>query len=220
MIDFTIERSLKEKAPDMVLGVMSCSVTNTSFNEGLWDLINQLVDDIRAKYTLIRVKEQVNIAETRRVYKACGKDPNRYRPAAESLYRRIIKGNDLYRVNTLVDLVNLLSLRTGFSIGGFDADRIEGSVKAGIGRADEDYIGIGRGKLNIENLPVLRDQRGPIATPTSDEVRTAIHADTSRFLMNINAYTGEAQAREALVLAERWLTCFCQASLIKTKIIH
>lgn len=219
MIDFTIEGSLKEKAPDMVLGVMSCSVHNTNFNEALWDLINQSVDDIRARYALSRVKEQVNIAETRRVYKACGKDPNRYRPAAESLYRRIIKGNDLYQINTLVDLVNLLSLQTGFSIGGFDADRVEGAVKAGIGRADEDYTGIGRGELNIQNLPVLRDQKGPIATPTSDEVRTAIHADTSRFLMNVNAYTGEAQAKEALALAEKWLARFCQASQIETAII-
>ena len=81
------------------------------------------------------------------------KDPNRYRPAGEALSRRILKGQPLYRIDTLVDLINLLSLKTGYSIGGFDDEQIKGDLVLGIGVADEKFAAIGRGQLNIEGLP-------------------------------------------------------------------
>ncbi|MFY9597736.1 MAG: phenylalanine--tRNA ligase beta subunit-related protein, partial [Dysgonamonadaceae bacterium] len=127
-----------------------------------------------------------------------GKDPNRYRPSAEALCRRIVKGIELYRINTLVDLINLLSLKTGYSIGGFDADKIRGNLTLGVGKAGEKFEGIGRGLLNIEGLPVYRDEQGGIGTPTSDEERTKIDSDTSHLLMIINAYSGKQGLPEAV----------------------
>lgn len=38
-----------------------------------------------------------------------------------------MRGLELYRIDTLVDLINLVSLRTGYSIGGFDAGKIQGN---------------------------------------------------------------------------------------------
>jgi len=65
------------------------------------------------------IKKQPVIAATREAYKRCGKDPGRYRPSAEALRRRLMRGIALYQIDTLVDLINLVSLRTGHSIGGF-----------------------------------------------------------------------------------------------------
>ena len=62
-------------------------------------------------------------------YKRLGKDPNRYRPSAEALRRRILRGLPLYKIDTLVDIVNLVSIRSGYSIGGFDADKIVGGLE-------------------------------------------------------------------------------------------
>jgi DNA/RNA-binding domain of Phe-tRNA-synthetase-like protein len=59
----------------------------------------------------------------------------------------------------VVDLLNLVSVSTGFSIGGYDAERIKGAVVFGIGRKNEPYDAIGRGELNIESLPVFRDEQ-------------------------------------------------------------
>ena len=72
-----------------------------------------------------------------------------------------------------MDLINLVSLKTRYSIGGFDADKVEGDVMLGVGKADEKFEAIGRGMLNIEGLPVYRDDIGAIGTPTSDEERTS-----------------------------------------------
>ena len=87
-------------------------------------------------------------------------------------------------------MINLVSIRSGYSIGGFDADKIEGSLTLGVGREGELYHGIGRGELNIAGLPVYRDLVGGIGTPTSDEERTKITEETTNLLMIINGYSG------------------------------
>jgi DNA/RNA-binding domain of Phe-tRNA-synthetase-like protein len=125
----------------------------------------------------------------------------------------------LYEVNTLVDVINLVSLRTGYSIGGFDVDKITGSLVMGIGRRDEPYEAIGRGALNIEGLPVLRDEAGAVGTPTSDEDRTKLDVTTARFLMSIYAFGGSGGLQEALEAAERSLKTYVAAYDIETAIL-
>ena len=55
------------------------------------------------------IKLQPVIAATREAYKRCGKDPGRYRPSAEALRRRLMRGIPLYQIDTLLDLINLVS---------------------------------------------------------------------------------------------------------------
>jgi DNA/RNA-binding domain of Phe-tRNA-synthetase-like protein len=97
----------------------------------------------------------------------------------------------------LVDLINFVSLKTGYSIGGFDYDKIQGNLVLGIGTAGEKFEAIGRGLLNIEGLPVYRDEVGGIGTPTSDEERTKITGETTHLLMIINGYSGREGLEEA-----------------------
>ncbi len=190
MIKVTIGNELKTKNNNMALGIIQCNVQNSEYNKELWNEINNLISTLKEEYTIETITKRPQIADTRQMYLRCGKKPSRYRPAGEQLMRRIIKGVGINNVNTLVDLVNLISLKSGYSIGGFDADIIVGDIVAGIGKENEPYNGIGRGALNIHLLPVLRDQQSAIGTPTSDEVRTALSNKTSNFLMCINAYSG------------------------------
>lgn len=185
-----ITNELKNCTPSLVCAVIQCDVKNTKSSSPLWDEIRLIEEDIRLNYQIADIKNIPTIAATRQAYKNCGKDPNRYRPSAEQLNRRILQGKDLYKISVLVDLVNLVSLKSGYSIGGFDTDKILGQLTYGIGEKDEPYQGIGRGPLNIEGLPVLRDEIGGIGTPTSDEERTMLSLDTTHFLMNINAFSG------------------------------
>ena len=145
-------------------------------------------------FTTESVKEMPAIQATRTAYKKCGKDPSRYRPSGEALVRRILQGKDLYQIDTVVDLINLASIAYGYSIGGFDADKIEGdTLTLGIGKAGEPYEGIGRGALNIEGLPVYRDAQGGIGTPTSDHERTKLGCSTTRLLALVNGYDGNRE---------------------------
>lgn len=181
---------MKEINPSMAIGVIEGEVRNSEHNSELWKEIQNITMQVRESLTFDAIKDQSAVSATRKMYSACGKDPSRYRPSAEALMRRIVKGQDLYQINTLVDLINLVSLTTGYSIGGFDVSYIEGPVEAGLGRHDEIFHAIGRGLLNIGNLPVLRDTKGPIGSPTSDEERTSIRIGTSHLLMTVYAFEG------------------------------
>lgn len=198
MMHFIISDEIRKACPQFRGLAILADVHNTAYCEPLWQEIEHFTQEYRQRYTTESIKTMRPIQATREAYKRCGKDPSRYRPSAEALCRRILKGSPLYQIDTLVDLINVVSIASGYSIGGFDADKIEGdTLTLGIGRAGEPYEGIGRGELNIEGMPVYRDARGGIGTPTSDNERTKLTLQTTRLLTIINGYSGEKGLREA-----------------------
>lgn len=186
-----VSNEIEQVCPGFVGACVMADVVNTPYCEGLWEEIRELGEHYKATLTTESLKELSGIAATRRVYKACGKDPSRYRPASEQLIRRMLQGKELYQIDTLVDLVNLASIAYGYSIGGFDADKFVGTeLVLGVGRQGEPYEGIGRGQLNIAGLPVYRDEQGGVGTPTSDHERTKITLSTTHLVVLINGYDG------------------------------
>ena len=194
----TISEEIRLRCPEFVGTAVVANVRNSAFNAELWEEIEAFISDYRQRYTVDSIKEMPSIEATRTAYRRCGKDPSRYRPSGEALVRRTLKGNELYRVSTLVDLINLASIAYGYSIGGFDADKIEGDALClGIGREGEPYEGIGRGVLNIEGMPVYRDDIGGIGTPTSDHERTKLSLETTSLLTIVNGYDGNRENVDA-----------------------
>ena len=187
-----VSKEIEQVCPNFVGACVEAEVVNSDYNSELWEEIHAISERFRAELTTETLKDVSGIAATRRIYRACGKDPSRYRPASEALIRRILQGKKLYQIDTLVDLINLASIVYGYSIGGFDADKMLGEqLTLGIGKADEPYEGIGRGVINIEGLPVYRDEIGGVGTPTSDHERTKITAQTTHLLVLINGYDGK-----------------------------
>ncbi len=188
----TVSDEIRKACPSFRGVAVDAMVSNSPYNAELWEEIGHFMTEYRAKYTTESIKQMTAIQATREAYKCCGKDPSRYRPSSEALCRRILKGMELYQIDTVVDLINLESIASGYSIGGFDADKIEGdTLTLGIGRKDEPYEGIGRGPLNIEGMPVYRDAISGIGTPTSDNERTKLSLGTTHLLAIINGYSGE-----------------------------
>ena len=216
MKKITIGPAIREVAPDYTGVVLICSLVNTDSDERFQMEMNAEIDVFRRRYMVEDINKLPGIYEMRQLYKRLGKDPNRYRPSAEALCRRILKDKNLYRINTLVDIINLISVHTGFSIGGFDGDKIVGDLQLGVGVMGEHFNAIGRGALNIENLPVYRDDLGGIGTPTSDEERTKIEIHTKKLLMIINSADGANGLEDALALSGRLLTDYLQAKEMVT----
>lgn len=187
-----VSKEIENVCPNFVGACVEAQVKNSPYCAELWQEINALGEHYREVLSTETLKAISGIEATRRVYRACGKDPSRYRPAAEALIRRQLKGKELYQIDTLVDLVNLASIRYGYSIGGFDADKFQGdTLTLGVGREGEPYEGIGRGMINIAGLPVYRDAVGGVGTPTSDNERTKIGMSTTHLVVLINGYDGD-----------------------------
>ena len=216
MFQITVSNEIKERCPDFKGAAVYAKVVNTPYCEGLWDEINAFDAELKATSKIEDIKNQPVIAATREAYKRCGKDPSRYRPSSEALRKRLLRNIPLYQIDTLVDLINLVSLRTGYSIGGFDADKIQGTMlELGIGKAGEAFEGIGRGVLNIEGLPVYRDAQGGIGTPTSDHERTKMDIGTTHILALVNGYNGKKGLAEAAQMIKELLIKYAQSDEVE-----
>lgn len=184
--------------PEFIGACITANIKNTEYSAELWHDIDALGAEYRATLTTESLKAMESIQSTRRIYKLCGKDPSRYRPSGEALVRRVLQGKQLYHIDTLVDLINLASMKFGYSIGAFDAGKFSGdTLTLGIGRVGEPYEGIGRGMINIAGLPVYRDAVGGVGTPTSDNERTKVSLSTTRLLVLVNGYDGNEQSVRA-----------------------
>ena len=194
---------------------ISADDRSSTYGDLFWSDFEQLLQQFAQNNNVEDVNKRVTIKATRDAYKTLGKEPNRYRPSAEALCRRIVKEKSLYKINTLVDIINYVSIETGYSIGGFDEEKINGDILTlDKGRKEDIFNAIGRGLLNIENLPIYKDNTGGIGTPTSDEERTKISINTKKILILINAYSGNEGLDKVISLISNMLIKYASASNI------
>lgn len=217
--DIKFDEQIAILLPDFKMIEIEADVTNSETSEELWKELNKEGERIKSLYPIETINKRLAIAATRTAYKKLGKEPNRYRPSAEALCRRVVKGMELYRINTLVDLINLISIRSGYSIGGFDLDKIAGNeLIFGIGKHEEEFEAIGRGPLNIEFLPVYRDKVSGIGTPTSDIERTKLTLSTKHLLMTINVYGEEMPIDDCIAYTTNLLEKYADAKNIEISV--
>ena len=166
------------------------------------------------------VNEIPNVKESRAAYKAFGKDPRRYRVSSEALIRRIGQGKGLYEVNTVVDVNNLISIESGFSVGSYDTARIDDTLVFRVGRPGETYKGIGKEEINIEALPVLADKAGAIGSSTSDSERAMITEDAKEVLTLIYSFSDNQDLERALEYGKRYLEKYAGAEEVESWIVE
>jgi DNA/RNA-binding domain of Phe-tRNA-synthetase-like protein len=144
--------------------------------------IAALVDAYRARFA--KPADALPLLRpARQLYRNLNIDPTRYRPSSEALLRRLLKGMDFPRVETVVDLANLFSLTCMRPLGLYDAARITGHIELRQGKPGETYEGIRKGTINIAGKYVLADQLGPFGNPTADSLRCSVSARTQAFFI-------------------------------------
>lgn len=70
-----VSEEIESVCPGFVGACVDAEVENTAFSQALWDEIHEMEERFRKELTTESLKELSGIAATRRVYKACGKDP-------------------------------------------------------------------------------------------------------------------------------------------------
>lgn len=212
----SISPDLAAACPGVALGVLTCTAKVSERDDALWTSIAARVAELETLLATTDVQSIPEIAATRRAYKALGKDPSRYRGSAEAMVRRIGQGKGLYQVNSVVDVNNLVSLETFHSIGLYDRRFIAREIEFRPGREGESYAGIGKGDINVANLPLFADAEGPFGNPSSDSARSMVRADTTELLMVIIAFSGAAHLDAALERAAGLLVRHCSATFVSS----
>jgi DNA/RNA-binding domain of Phe-tRNA-synthetase-like protein len=149
----------------------------------------------------VRARPPAEKADVRAMYRAVGIDPTRRRPSSEALLRRVLKGEGLPRINSLVDVCNWCSLEFQLPYGLYDLDRVEGAIELRLGREGEQYPGIRKDEVHVAGRLTLADARGPFGNPSSDSARTMVTCDAGSVLVVVFAPRQVLRADLETVLA-------------------
>ena len=219
--NLVIDSHMKELWPAVRVGCLQYQVQVEKKNPELWAYLKKEIYK-KAKDAIFDygVNEIPNIKESRAAYKAFGKDPSRYRVSSEALIRRIGQGKGLYEVNTVVDVNNLISIESGFSVGSYDAARMGEDLVFRIGETGETYKGIGKEEIKIDALPVLADEQGAIGSSTSDSERAMITEDAQEVLTLIYSFSDNQDLEKAMESGKRYLEQYAKTSGIQSWIVE
>ncbi len=209
MAEIMIDEKIKNAAPKIIIGCIEGEVKVSNSCNELVNLMKEIEIETAQKMKLEDITKLENIIAGREAYKALGKSPSKYRTSSEALLRRIIQNKGLYFVNNVVDINNILSIRTGCSCGSYDLQKIIFPLEFSVGATGETYKGIGKDMINIENLPVFKDEEGCFGSPTSDSERAMVTEKTSKVMICVMSFGGDEEnilkeMNEAKILLEKF----------------
>lgn len=220
MLDIEISEQLKQKVNNIAIGSLQADIVVKESAEELINILDKACEDFAANHIVEDISQLQAIKDSRKAYKLLGKDPARYRLSSEALLRRIVKEKGIYKINNIVDINNLISIQSHYSICTFDISKLNPPITFTIGTKEDEYYGIGRGLLNIENLPVFEDQLGKFGSPTSDSERVKITNETTSISMNIISFSGIDNLNTYLDQLKDNLIQFAEAENLQTAIIE
>lgn len=145
-------------------------------------LLRETSELARASLEGIDLASHATVSAIRKLFRAAGTDPTRYRPSSEALLRRVLKGEDLPAIHPLVDLNNCLSIELAVPCCVMREGTFTPPLVLRAGGPGESYESL-RGPFNLEGKPLLTDAEGPLDTPITGGVRVKIQEDTRRAWM-------------------------------------
>ncbi|MDX1487578.1 MAG: phenylalanine--tRNA ligase beta subunit-related protein [Acidiferrobacterales bacterium] len=191
----------------------------TQHDRDLWAEVGQLVSQL-VNIPVEQIPTLKEVQSLRAVYKILGKDPSRYRGSNEALLRRIVQDKGLYKVNTVVDINNLVSLESCRSVASYDRAKLGDEIEVRRGKKGESYQAIGKGTLNIEGLPVFADAAGPFGSTTADSKRAMITPETTELLLVVVSFNDSSGLENQLSRAKSLLERYARARDVCSEIVR
>ncbi|WP_431782433.1 B3/B4 domain-containing protein [Streptomyces chumphonensis] len=126
----TVDPGIHTRAPHYTLGLIAVPAIEVTGAEPAVDALLTGAEDALHARALGRadVAALPTVAAWRDTYREFGVNPNRYPCAAESLLRRVAKGDRLPRINSFVDLCNAVSLVARLPVASCDVGDIDGTL--------------------------------------------------------------------------------------------
>jgi DNA/RNA-binding domain of Phe-tRNA-synthetase-like protein len=138
---------VSERFPELSICVGAIrGVRNEKESEQIRELARTVYEEVRAKYNIETVKDDLTARAYRDFYWKLDIDPTKTRPSGEALLRRVLHGDELPRISAVVDAYNLASMKTIVPISGFDLDLLNMPFQVRFARNGEAFNGIGMDK--------------------------------------------------------------------------
>lgn len=219
MKEVQIDKNLYDTYPEIRLGCLEFETEVKDSDEKFWAYLDQeILPRIRKSIEGKEWGEIPGVRGSRAAYKAFGRNPGRYRVSSEALLRRVRRGDELYHVNSVVDVNNLISVESGLSVGSYDLDEIHGTVTLRKAETGEGYQGIGKDFLDMENMLVLADADGIFGSSMSDSTRAMVTEKTKHVLVVIYCFEDAADLDALLERAKEAFQAYAGAEHVEKAI--
>jgi len=171
---------------------------------------------LRADTTLDSLKDDPIFRSFRDLYWSHGMDPTKLRVSSEALLRRVLVGQNLWRVNDVVDVANLASVAHHLPVGLVDLSKLVGDITVRNAHMGEEFYRIGGGTVVCRGREiVLADAEKIICFgyATHDSDLTRVTDETNDVLLLVFGSPAVSleymlrSAHDTLKIAERWLNC-------------
>ncbi|SFM27201.1 B3/B4 domain-containing protein [Pelosinus propionicus] len=219
-MNFFISEELQQLYTSTALGVLYYRANVQKSTPALLELLDKTISELRERCTLEDIAHIAQIAATRNAYKALGKSPYEYRNAAEAMLRRIVKGNGLYHISNIVEVNNLVSITSGYSIGSYDVSNLSGNITLHRAPDGASYEGIGKGAVNIEHLPTLYDDIGAFGNPSSDSRRAMTQPGDHEIISVLYAFDGGNGLEKWMMQFKDLLQTYCDVQSVEASIFR
>lgn len=197
--EIIVDSNLYTVYPQIRLGLLTFDADVEDSKEIFWDYMHECVlPNVKTQIEGKEWNEIPGVKGSRAAYKAFGRNPGRYRVSSEALLRRVRRDDELYHINSVVDVNNLVSVKSGLSVGSYDLDQIEGSIVFRKAEKGEGYTGIGKSFLDMENMLVLADQKGMFGSSMSDSTRAMVTKETKRVLVVVYCFEDDIDLEKLL----------------------
>lgn len=144
MIQYRIPPRLFELYPGYVRGLVICQdLINSASPPDLTAMLRQAEEALRAALTVEDLPAHPVIAAWREAYRRFGAKPSEFRSSLEAMARRVLRGQELPSINTLVDIGNYLSISHMLPVGGHAIDHLTADLELRPADGSETFIPFG-----------------------------------------------------------------------------
>jgi DNA/RNA-binding domain of Phe-tRNA-synthetase-like protein len=211
-----LESAVKKAFPELLVEpVLLTDLAVTGELKDLEDFKKEVIEEIREDYSAEKLKDAPIIRMYRNFFWRAGIDPTKIRPASEALIRRVLKGRELPKINTLVDSYNLASMKTNMALAAFDAKTVSGELLMRFSNPGEEFRGIGMDKPIVlkGKEPIIQDENQIIAVyPYRDSDDTKVTVATKDALVLVCGVPGitKTMMDKAKVVTIDYIKRFCE----------
>ena len=159
-------------------GIIQVEDVSVTKDASVYQALLECARKYRRKYADKTISDIPGVQRGRQLFRMMGIEPTKHRPSSEAMLRRAMKDKPIYAVNTLVDVSNWCALDFLLPNGIYDVRKIKGDILLCKGLPGDEYVGVNKREVHLENRYALRDEIGPFGSPMTDSHRTAIDSDT------------------------------------------
>lgn len=144
---YSIDNEIFRQFPGYCRGVVIASgIKNSETPEGVRILLKEAEKLLPEKINREEIASHPRIASWRDAYRSFGAKPAKYRSSIEAMVRRVLNGNPLPNINTIVDIGNIISLRHLVTTGGHAIDLLKGDISLRKASGYEEFTAFGTDK--------------------------------------------------------------------------